>query len=94
MDNKEIYYEYKDIKKETKPVKKKKTNYINKLKISLYCLILFMILSNKNTYKIADIIVKIFRKDTNDIIDENGNPLIFGTFIIGLFFAVIIFILN
>ena len=53
-----------------------------------------MILSNKNTYKIADIIVKIFRKDTNDIIDENGNPLIFGTFIIGLFFAVIIFILN
>lgn len=94
MDNKEIYYEYKDTKKETKPVKKKKTNYINKLKISLYCLILFMILSNKNTYKIADIIVKIFRKDTNDIIDENGNPLIFGTFIIGLFFAVIIFILN
>jgi len=89
-----MYYEYKDIKKETKPVKKKKTNYINKLKISLYCLILFMILSNKNTYKIADIIVKIFRKDTNDIIDENGNPLIFGTFIIGLFFAVIIFILN
>tara|TARA_B100001758_G_C18412504_1_gene616851 strand:- start:2688 stop:2972 length:285 start_codon:yes stop_codon:yes gene_type:complete len=94
MDNKEIYYEYKDTKKETKQVKKKKTNYINKLKISLYCLILFMILSNKNTYKIADIIVKIFRKDTNDIIDENGNPLIFGTFIIGLFFAVIIFILN
>ncbi len=94
MDNKEIYYEYKDTKQETKPVKKKKTNYINKLKISLYCLILFMILSNKNTYKIADIIVKIFRKDTNDIIDENGNPLIFGTFIIGLFFAVIIFILN
>ncbi len=94
MDNKEIYYEYKDTKKETKQVKKKKTNYINKLKISLYCLILYMILSNKNTYKIADIIVKIFRKDTNDIIDENGNPLIFGTFIIGLFFAVIIFILN
>jgi len=94
MDNKEIYYEYKDTKKETKQVKKKKTNYINKLKISLFCLILFMILSNKNTYKIADIIVKIFRKDTNDIIDENGNPLIFGTFIIGLFFAVIIFILN
>ena len=95
MNNDELYYDFKK-EKEKKNVKKKENNisYIYKFKIALYSFILFIILSNKNTYKILDIIIKIFRKTTNDIIDENGNPQILGTGLIALLFALLIFFIN
>ena len=53
MNNDELYYDFKK-EKEKKNVKKKENNisYIYKFKIALYSFILFIILSNKNTYKI------------------------------------------
>ena len=97
MDNKNLYYDFKSDKNINKNKNinmnkndTNKINYIYKFKISLYCIILFIILSNKNTYKIIDLVVKIFRKDTNDIIDDYGNPLILGTGISALIFALII----
>jgi|TARA_Y100000389_G_C17455040_1_gene517558 hypothetical protein len=102
MNNENIYYNFNNdstkykLKREnnTKDNKKSNNNYIHKFKIAIYCIILFIILSNKNSYKILDIIIKLFRKDTNDIINDDGNPQIFGTFIMALIFAFIILILN
>ena len=80
--------------------KKKDTNnnnnipFIKKIKIAIYCFILFVLLSNKNTYKILDVIIKIFRRDTNDIINENGEPLIFGICISGLIFSILILFIS
>lgn len=97
MDNHELYY---DFNKNNKPVINDNKNdnninknivpYVIKAKIALYCIILFIILSQKSTYKILDFIVKTFRKNTNDIIDDDDNPLIFGLGIMSLIFALII----
>lgn len=102
MNNQDIYYDFK------KPIKIKNNNnnnninkndkinttYTHKFKIALLCFLLFIILSNKNTYKILEIIIRIFRKDTNDIIDDNCNPHILGLGIMGLIFSIIILIFN
>ena len=67
---------------------------IYKFKLGLYCFIFFILLSNKNTYKILDIIVKIFRKDSNDIIDSDNNPQLFGSAILALIFAILIIFIG
>jgi hypothetical protein len=93
MNNKDLYYDFNKTQKKNNNIIEENTNklnYVYRFKIALYCIILFIILSNKNTYKIIDIIVKMFRKDTNDIIDDNGNPLILGIGINALIFALII----
>jgi len=99
MDNHELYY---DFNKNNKPkiqeykndnINKNTVSYAIKAKIALYCIILFVILSQKSTYKILDFIIKTFRKDTNDIIDDDDNPLIFGLGIMSLIFAIIIIFL-
>lgn len=65
--------------------------YVLKFKTAVYCLILFFLLSNRKTYQILDIIFSnIFRIE---IINENNEPTIFGTLIMGFIFATIIFIL-
>lgn len=69
-----MYYNYKKLEKESRDQIKDNNNENNisliyKFKIAIYCFILFILLSNKNTYKIIDIIIKTFRRDTNDIID-------------------------
>ena len=102
MNNENIYYNFNNdstkykIKRENNTKKKNNSdnNYIHKFKIAIYCFILFIILSNNNAYKILDIIAKLFRKDTNDIINDDGNPLLFGTILMGLIFAFIILIFN
>jgi|TARA_B110000093_G_scaffold176762_1_gene212686 hypothetical protein len=98
MNNDNMYYNYKKLEKESrKEIKEDNNNnitYIYKFKIAIYCFILFVLLSNKNTYKILDIIIKIFRRDTNDIINENGEPLIFGICISGLIFSFLILFIS
>jgi len=98
MNNDKMYYNYKKLEKESrKEIKEDNNNnitYIYKFKIAIYCFILFVLLSNKNTYKILDIIIKIFRRDTNDIINENGEPLIFGICIAGLIFSILILFIS
>lgn len=86
---------------EKKNNKKKDTNnnnnnipFIKKIKIAIYCFILFIILSNKNSYKILDIIIKTFRQDSSDIINENGKPQLFGIIIMGIIFSILILILS
>lgn len=98
MSNDKMYYNYKKLEKESRnEIKDNNSNNLNfvyKFKIAIYCFILFILLSNKNTYKIIDIIIKIFRKNTNDIIDENGEPLIFGICISALIFSLIILFVS
>tara|TARA_Y100000389_G_scaffold11533_2_gene10603 strand:+ start:110 stop:436 length:327 start_codon:yes stop_codon:yes gene_type:complete len=108
MDNHELYYDFNKNNTNTTTNTNTNTNtninnnnnndmkisYVYKFKLALYCFILFIILSNKNTYKILDFIVKIFRKNTNDIIDNDDNPLIFGIGIMGLIFALLIILLS
>ena len=97
MNNDKMYYNYKKLEKESKKEITDDNNnisYIYKFKIAIYCFILFVLLSNKNTYKILDIIIKIFRRDTNDIIDQNGEPLIFGICISGLIFSILILFIS
>lgn len=97
MNNDKMYYNYKKLEKESrKEIKEENNNitYIYKFKIAIYSFILFVLLSNKNTYKILNIIIKIFRKDTNDIINENGEPLIFGICISGLIFSILILFIS
>lgn len=70
--------------------KKTKFLYVLKFKTAVYCFILFFLLSNKKTYQILDIIFSnVFRIE---IINENNDPTIIATLIMGLFFAIIIFI--
>lgn len=97
MTNDKMYYNYKKLEKESRNEIKENNNnisFIYKFKIAIYCFILFILLSNKNTYKILDIIIKIFRRDTNDIIDEKGEPLIFGICISGLIFSLLILFVS
>lgn len=97
MNNDKMYYNYKKLEKDSRKEIKENDNsitFVYKFKIALYCFILFILLSNKNTYKILDIIIRIFRKDTNDIINENGDPLIFGVCISGLIFAILILFIS
>lgn len=68
--------------------------FFKKLKIAIYCFILFIILSNKNSYKILDIIIKIFRENSDDIINDSGKPQLLGIIIMGLIFSIFILILS
>ena len=93
-ENKE-YYKFNNEKIENNNDKNdNKINIIYKFKLGIYCFIFFILLSNKNTYKILDIIVKIFRKDSNDIIDSDNNPQLFGSAILALIFAILIIFIG
>lgn len=106
MDNNQYYEFNQNTNIDPKLIEKKKINkdknninsnnipFFKKLKIAIYCFILFIILSNKNSYKILDIIIKTFRENSNDIINDNGKPLLFGTIIMGLIFSTFILILS
>ena len=52
--------------------------YSRKLRSAIYVFILFSLLSQKVSYKILDIIVKVF-SNTIDITDDNDNPTFIGT---------------
>tara|TARA_B100000795_G_scaffold269488_1_gene259016 strand:- start:1020 stop:1277 length:258 start_codon:yes stop_codon:yes gene_type:complete len=66
--------------------------HVKKFKTALYGFIIFIILSTKVSYKILDIIIKIFRPSTNDIIDSNDNPMTLGIVLNAFIFSVIIFL--
>lgn len=68
-----------------------KFQYKNKFKTALIGFILFIILSHNVSYKILDLIIKLFT-NRNDIIDENMNPLPLGIFINAVIIAFILFI--
>lgn len=62
--------------------------YKLKLRYSIYSLILFVILSNNISYKILDI---IFNKKI-EIFNENDQPSYLAIVIMGIIFAIVIFI--
>lgn len=68
-----------------------KFSYTNKFKSAVYAFILFILLSNKISYKITNIIFSLFTK-RNDIINDDGDPLPLGIFINAFILAVLIFI--
>lgn len=65
--------------------------FINKFKTAVIAFILFIILSNKVSYKILDLILKLFSKNT-EIIDDEDNPLLLGIFINAFILAFLLFI--
>ncbi len=82
--------------KPLKPIEKKVDDiggfqYVNKFKSAIYAFILFILLSHKVAYKILDLIIKVFTNNV-EVIDENENPLLLGTFIMATLMAIIIFI--
>ena len=68
-----------------------KFSYTNKFKSAVYAFILFILLSNKISFKITSIIFTIFT-NKNDIINEYDEPLPLGIFINALVLGVLIFI--
>lgn len=78
-------------KKSDKSDKLDDFQYARKLTSAVYAFLLFFILSQKASYKVLDIIAKVF---TNNllIIDENENPQFMGTLIMSFITAIIIFI--
>jgi hypothetical protein len=79
------------MKDNNKNEEKTKFLYVLKFKTAVYCFILFFLLSNKKTYQILDIIFSnVFRLE---IINEQNEPTIIATLIMGLIFSIIIFIL-
>lgn len=76
----------------TQPVKVNDNfQYMNKFKSAVYASVLFIILSHKVSYKVLDLILKVFINNI-EIIDENENPQILGTLIFAVLIALIIFI--
>lgn len=65
--------------------------YKNKFKSAVYVFVLFILLSNKVSYRILDIIVKVF-SNSIDVIDENENPVFLGYFIMAFLMALIVFV--
>ena len=65
--------------------------YKNKLKSSVIAFILFIVLSNKVSYKILDLIVKLFSQSI-EVMDETETPIFLGVFIMAMIIAVVIFL--
>ena len=74
-----------------KSVEKQEFQYVNKFKSAIYTFVLFIILSHKVAYKVLDLIIKVFTHNI-EVIDENDNPMILGTLIMAVLFALIIFL--
>lgn len=67
-------------------------SYTNKFKTSVYVFILFILLSHQVSYKILDMIIKIFMNNI-EIINEYGEPMPLGILIMGIIVSLITFIL-
>jgi hypothetical protein len=65
--------------------------YSRKIKSGVIATILFLILSNKVSYKILDIIINVFTNNVS-VIDDNECPQIIGTMIMSVIVGVVIFI--
>ena len=67
--------------------------YTAKFKTSVYGALLFVVLSLPSTYKILDIIAKLFSSNL-DIVDQDyGEPLPLGRAIMASFVAILLFVL-
>lgn len=77
--------------KQDQPLKKVNNEYSTKFKASIYAAILFILLSQNISYKILDLIVKLFTQHL-EVIDEDGNPHIIGTIIFAILIGLIIFL--
>jgi hypothetical protein len=66
-------------------------SYISKFKTAVYGFFLFIILSQKITYKVINMIINAFIHN-NDIINDNEEPLPLGLFINACILALILFI--
>jgi hypothetical protein len=71
--------------------KKVHNEYSTKFKAAIYAAILFILLSQNISYKILDLIVKLFTQRL-EVIDEDNNPQIIGTIILALIIGLIIFL--
>lgn len=68
-----------------------KFSYTNKFKSAVYAFVLFILLSNKISYKITSIIFSLFTS-RNDITNDYGDPLPLGVFVNALVLGILIFI--
>jgi hypothetical protein len=65
--------------------------YSRKIKSGVIAALLFLILSNKVSYKILDIIINVFANNMS-VIDDNECPQIIGTVIMSAIIGFVIFI--
>ena len=65
--------------------------YKNKLRSGIISFILFLVLSNKVSYKVLNVILSAFNNSIQ-VIDDDENPLMLGTVILGIIFGLIIFL--
>lgn len=65
--------------------------YKYKIRTAIIAGFLFMLLSNKNAYKILDIILNIFTNKINIFSDEDCSPHIIGIIIMSFIIAIIVF---
>jgi uncharacterized membrane protein (DUF106 family) len=70
---------------------KQTTQYGSKFRSALYAAVLFILLSQKVSYKILDLIMKVF-SNRIDIVDEMDNPHFIGTLIMAVVVGIIIFL--
>jgi hypothetical protein len=84
----------KPVEKElTKPKETRKVynEYSTKFRSAIYGAILFILLSHRVSYKILDIILKLFTSRL-DAVDEDENPILVGTIIMAGVIGLIIFL--
>lgn len=65
--------------------------YSTKFRSAIYAAILFILLSHKVSYKILDIILKMFTSRM-EAIDEDENPVLMGTIILAGFIGLVVFL--
>jgi hypothetical protein len=65
--------------------------YRNKFRSGIYATVLFILLSQKVSYKILDLVIKVFYNRI-DIIDSDDTPQFIGTIIMALLVGIIIFL--
>lgn len=80
---------------QNKPLQVKKKNidfqYGNKFRSAVYAAVFFILLSQKVSYKILDLILKVFSHRI-DVIDDDDNPQFIGTIIMAFVIGMIIFL--
>jgi uncharacterized membrane protein (DUF106 family) len=65
--------------------------YGNKFRSAVYAALLFILLSQKVSYKILDLLIKVFSNRV-DMIDEDDNPHFIGTIVMAVLIGLIIFL--
>jgi len=91
MEEKSIIHHTPSKQATQQPPQKQEFQYVSKFKSAIYAFILFILLSHRVAYKVLDLIIKVFTSNV-EVIDENDNPLILGTFIFAVIIALVIFI--